>query len=234
MRRRVGKAGFTLLEVTLAVSLTLVLMVAMLTFYRQVTGVRAAVLKEIELVGAERAVMDLMTEEVRGAFVFRFLGQGMDGSADQMRFAAVTLPSPSVWLIQGMTETEEIPPERDLQIVGYRIRYSEDEYGDLVVDGLERTCQKTLTLRVAEETEEDEESEIQASLLTPHIKFLRLGYWDGSAWLESWSGGDLPQALEIVLVPTRCPRLSIRSNIPTRRFGGWCTYRRLLGARAAQ
>jgi len=199
VRQRTASRGFTLLEVVLAVSLTLVLMVAMLTFYRQAADVRAAVVEEAELIGAERAVMDLMTEQLRGAFVFQFLGQGMDGGLTQARFSTVTLPSRSVWLVQGITETEEIPPERDLEIVAYRVRYVEDEYGDMVAVGLERTCQKVLTPRVAEEAEEGEEGEIQATLLTPHLKFIRFQYWDGSAWLESWSGGDLPQAVEIVL-----------------------------------
>ncbi len=199
MRQRAPDRGFTLFEVVLAVSLTLVLMVAMLTFYRQVADVRAAVVEEAELIGAERAVMDLITRQLRGAFVFRFLGQGVEGTLEQVEFPTVTLPSGSVWLVQGVTETERIPPERDLQVVGYRVRYVEDEYGDLVVEGLEQTCQKVLTPRVAEEAEEGEEGEIQTALLTPHIKFIRLQYWDGSAWLDSWSGGDLPQAVEIVL-----------------------------------
>jgi len=191
--------GFTLFEVVLAVSLALVLMVAMLTFYRQAADVRAAVVEEAELIGAERAVMDLVTEQLRGAFVYRFLGQGLDGALTEARFPTVTLPSRSVWLVQGATETEPIPPERDLQIVGYRVRYVEDDYGDLVAVGLERTCQKVLTPRVAEEAEEGEQGEIEASLLTPRIRFIRFQYWDGSAWLAQWSGGDLPQAVEIVL-----------------------------------
>jgi len=197
--RRRPSRGFTLFEVVLAVSLTLVLMVAMLTFYRQAADVRAAVVEEAELISAERAAMDLMTEQLRGAFVFRFLGQGLDGSPTQVRFAAVTLPSRSTWLVQGVMEVEEIPPERDLEIVAYRVRYVEDEYGDMVAVGLERTCQKILTPRIAEEAEEGEDTEIQATLLTPRIKFVRFQFWDGSAWLESWSGGDLPQAVEIVL-----------------------------------
>ena len=194
MTHRRLKRAFTLFEVLLALSLALMLLVAMLTFYRQAVDVRAAVLKEVELVAAERAVMDMVTEELRGAFVFQFLGQGMDGSATEMRFASVTLPGGGVWLVQGVTETEGLPPERDLQIVGYRLRYSEDETGEPVVDGLERTCQKSLTPREAEEGDQ-----IQASLLTPLIRFIRFGFWDGSAWVEGWSGGDLPQAVEVVL-----------------------------------
>lgn len=199
MTRRAAKRGFTLFEVVLAVSLTLALLMAMLVFYRQAVDVRAAVVEETELIRAERAVMDLLTRQLRGAFVVRFLGQGLDGGAMHLRFPAVTLPSRSVWLVQGLTETEPIPPQRDLEIVAYRVRYVEDEYGDMVADGLERTCQKVLTPRVAEEAEEGQDGEIQATLLTPHIKFIRFQYWDGSAWLESWSGGDLPQAVEIVL-----------------------------------
>lgn len=194
MTRPAGKPAFTLLEVSLAVTLALVLLVAMLTFYKQTTDVRAAVIEEAELVGAERAVMDLLTQELQAAFVYEFLGQGLEGAVDRMNFTSLTVPGGGVWLSKKITEAAEVPPERDLVLVGYRLRVSEDESGRPRVDGLERTCQRTLTARQAEEGQE-----IEAILLTSRIRFLRLGYWDGSAWVASWSGGDLPQAVEIVL-----------------------------------
>lgn len=196
MTPRRGRSGFTLLEVVLAVSLALGLLVAMFGFYRHTTRVESAVTEEVERVGAVRAVMRLLTRELRSAFVVRFLGQGLDGAGDRIQLASLTLPSGAVWIEQGMTETSPLPPEHDVQIVGYRLRYVENEEGDLVVAGLERTCQRVLTLRVAEEGEEEE---IEVMLVTPHIAFLRLRYWDGSAWAEAWQGNDLPGAVEITL-----------------------------------
>jgi len=186
--------GFSLIEVVLAVTLTVGLLTTMFGFYRHATRVQTLVTTEVERVGAVRAVMQLVTRELRSAFVVRFFGQGLAGSSTSLRVASVTLPSGAVWVEQGISETSRVPPQRDVQMVGYRLRYVEDEEGELVVAGLERTCQTVLTAREA-----DEGQEIAVMLVTPHVRFLRLRYWDGSAWAESWSGDDLPQAVEIVL-----------------------------------
>ena len=191
---RAARPGFTLLEVVLAVTLALALMVAMLTFYKQVADVRVAVIEESELVGQERLVMDRLTQELRAGYVYPMIGLGLEGDLTQMRFATVTLPGGSAWIVQKATETDAMPPERDLQLLGYRLRIVEDEDGQPVIEGVERTCQKTLTARTT-----DEEEEIPSTLMAPSLKFIRLRYWDGGAWVDAWSSGDLPQAVEIVL-----------------------------------
>jgi len=194
MIRRRAQPGFTLLEVVLAVTLSLALMAAILTFYRQAAHVREAVLDEARLVAAERLVMSRVTEELRGALVYPFVGLGLDGGIDQMRFSSAVLPGPAAWVVTKMTDQAPPPPERDVQIVGYRLRIVEDEMGQPVIEGLERTCQRVLTARVTEEGQN-----IEATLLSDGIKFLRLRYWDGNAWVDSWGGGDLPGAVEIAL-----------------------------------
>jgi type II secretion system protein J len=188
------RPGFTLLEVVLAVTLTVGLLIGLFRFYGHATRVKAVVTAEVEQVSAVRAVMQLLTRELRSAHVVRTLGQGIDGGTGRIRVATATLPSGAVWIEQGMTETSPLPPQHDLQIVGYRLRYVETEEGDLIVAGLERTCQTLLTPR---ETEEGRQ--IDVDLLTPHVRFLRLRYWNGAAWTESWQANDLPAAVEIVL-----------------------------------
>ena len=189
-----ARPGFTLLEVVLAVGLTLGLVIGLFRFYDHATRVKSIVTAEVEQVSAVRSVMQLLTGELRSAHVVRFLGQGIDGGAGRIRMATAVLPSGAVWIEQGMTETSPLPPQHDVRIVGYRLRYVETEEGDLVVAGLERTCQTLLTAR---ETEEGRQ--IDVDLLTPHIRFLRLRYWDGTAWAESWQANDLPAAVEVVL-----------------------------------
>jgi len=189
-----ARGGFTLLEVMLAVTLALALMAAMLTFYKQAADVRAAVLGDARLIGAERRTMDRLTEELRSTLVYRFLGLGLEGGMSEMRFVTTTFPGGAMWVEQNVTDVAQLARESDIAIVGYRLRYSEDEMGEIVVDGLERTCQRRPTARISEEGDE-----IQATLLSPDIKFLRLRYWDGTTWAESCGGGTLPQAVEIVL-----------------------------------
>jgi len=222
MTPRRTRSGFTLLEVVLAVSLALGLLAAMFGFYRHTTRVESAVTEEVERVGAVRAVMRLLTRELRSAYVVRFLGQGLDGAGDRIQLASLTLPSGAVWIEQGVTETSPLPPQRDVQIVGYRLRYVENEEGDLVVAGLERTCQRVLTPREAEEQEE-----IAVMLVTPCIKFIRLRYWDGAAWAEVWQGNDLPRAVEIVLGHRPLPEDTEPEEYP------YETYRRVVAIPSA-
>ena len=192
MRRR-AQPGFTLLEIVLAVALALALVAAMLTFYQQAAQVRASLSQEVDKTAAERAVMGLLTSELRCARPCREIGMGMEGALDQLRMVTTCLPGATAWVVTTATETPP-PAERDIQIVGWRLRIVEDEDGQLVIVGIERTCQKNITARVAEEGKE-----IQTLLVTPRFKFIRFRYWDGNAWQESWSGGDLPGGVEIVL-----------------------------------
>lgn len=144
--------------------------------------------------------MERLTDELRGAMVCPFLQWDLQGHADQVRLVTATLPGPAVWAPPDITQTP-LPPEQDLQFVGYRLRVLKDDDGNVVTDdqgqpiivGLERTCQKQFSQTATEG------KEIAVAFLTPFVKFLYFRYWDGANWAESWSGNDLPLAVEITL-----------------------------------
>jgi hypothetical protein len=182
------------MEVVLAVTLALALVVAMFMFYKQVADIRANVASEVDLVAGERAVMDIATAELRAAAPRPPSGVGFQGGVDAVRFASTTLPGPGAWLVRSATDGRIGAGECGVQIIGYRLRVSEDADGQPVVEGVERTCQRLPTASTAEEGKE-----ITVGLLAPGLKFLRLRYWDGTVWLESWGRGELPAAVEIVL-----------------------------------
>ncbi len=194
------RAGFTLIEVMLALTLTIALMAAVLAFYQHVVDVRedfTGQLSAVQATAARRRVMDRITDELRGAIVFSFLNMGLSGGPTQMRFTTAVLPGRSVWVTEEDSLLGEPPaPQHDIRQVGYRLRMVEDEYGEEVVVGLERTVQEVLTAEVAEEGEQ-----IRAGLIAPQFKFVSFRYWDNQAgeWLESWEGGDLPLAVEVSL-----------------------------------
>lgn len=199
MRRRPRRSAMTLLEVVLAVSLALTVMLGVMQFHDQIVAIREGVIREAELIGAERRIMDRVTDELRSAMVYPFLGIGMEGQAEQMQFVTACLPGPAAWAVRGVLD-EPVPPEQDLQLVGYRLRIVEDEEtGEWVVVGLERTCQKVISAPVVADDEQAEPEEFTTALLTPRIKFLYVRYWDGAGWQPSWGGGDLPTAVEITL-----------------------------------
>jgi len=65
-----------------------------------------------------------------------------------------------------------------------------------VIEGLARTSQRILAAPAAEEG-----SEIDVALLTRHVKFLQLSYFDGekSQWTNEWNASGLPLAVEITM-----------------------------------
>ncbi|MFW6061437.1 MAG: PulJ/GspJ family protein [Planctomycetota bacterium] len=184
MKRR----AFTLLEVVLALSLTIALMVVVLGVYRELLRARDDLADSAEQLGAQRRVMQRMTATLRTA------SGSMNGQPERVEFVRTAVPGRMAWAVPSSTD-RPLPPEQDLRRVGYRLRRVEDEEtGDLVVVGLERTTQKLLTAELVEEGEQ-----IQTDLLTPHVKFLHLSYYDGGAGQTGWGGADLPQAVRITI-----------------------------------
>jgi hypothetical protein len=196
--RDAGRRGLTLVEALLAITLAAGLMLAVLIFYDHVVGTRdefTGQMTQVAITAARRAAMARMTDELRAAITYPFLQVGLSGQVGQMEFITTGVPGKVAWAVESISR-EPVEPEQDLRLVGYRIRYVENEDGDLVAEGLERTVQKVIAVRVAEEGEE-----IIGAVIAPEFKFLALRYWDNEAgeWLESWEGGDLPMAVEIVL-----------------------------------
>jgi type II secretory pathway pseudopilin PulG len=191
--------AFTLIEVLLAVGLTMGIVLTALAFYRQIISTREAFedrLRAAEVASARRAVMDRMTDELRSAIAHPFLQMGMVGDANGVQFIIAQLPGQDVWREPDMTD-EPPEPQQDLRIVGWRLRVSEDPYtGERYAEGIERTEQKLITAQTVEEG-----VEVQSTLIARGFGFLSLRYWDNEAgqWLTQWDGDDLPMAVRIVL-----------------------------------
>ncbi|NQU76414.1 MAG: hypothetical protein HQ546_08900 [Planctomycetes bacterium] len=190
---RLRRNAFTLVEVVLAVGLALGLMGAALGLYNHIASLRKNVLAELDRTAMCRSVMDRITDELRCAMIYPFLQAGLEGDAGRVRFISATLPGAAAWAVRSGRD-EPVPAEHDVEWIGYRLRIVEDEQGQERIDGLERTCQKLLTAMAAEEGKQ-----IRAELVAPSIRFLRLRFYDGTGWIESWTGGDLPMAVEITL-----------------------------------
>ncbi len=209
---RPGRQGFTLLEVILAISLTLALMAGVIGMYVYATRIRRMLSDDARRVAVQRRVMEQLTGELRSAIVHPFTRTGLSGGAQQVRLVTASLPSPAVWIESDATEPAATG-EQDMQLVGYRLAEEEDETGDWVVRGLERTVQKTLAAPTAEEGEE-----IRVHLLSADVKFLALRYYRDGEWLDSWGGGDLPLAVEIRLGAQPLPEDLAPADYPYETF----------------
>ncbi len=205
-------AGLTLVELILALALTVGLAGAVMGFYHQSTSLRESLLAQADFVAAQRSFMDQVTSELRGARRHRMTGITLEGGEMEMELVTTALPGPAVWVAPRITE-QPPPVEHDLRLVGYRLGYEEDEAGNVFVSGLERTEQRRITAPVVEEGEE-----ITVELLTDRIRFLRLRYWDGSAWITSFSGGDFPEAVEVTVGRRPLPEATTPEEYPYETF----------------
>ena len=185
--------AFTLLEVILAVTLVVGLLATVLAFYRNAAAAYDRIIAQARFVASERAIMDRMTNDLRTGLIYQLFQSGMQGQSDQLQLMTASLPGATVWVERSGTE-DPLPPEQDLQKVVYRLRVVEDEQGNPVIVGLERTCQKILSARVVEEGQN-----VAVVLLSDGIKFLNFRYYNGTEWLTSWGGSSLPQGVEITL-----------------------------------
>jgi hypothetical protein len=208
-----------LLEVVLALSITIGLLVVVLYFYQQAARLRDSTLGATAGLAAVRLCMDRLGTELRTAS-----GQpgSFSGGARELEFLHCELPEPPGGGA-GETSIGGLPAFR-LR----RIRYALPETDDPASGpGLMRT-ETTVTAAAPEPgvdsvaaeppdtndvwavestTAEAEGTRVTtafpaagaAALTLPEIRHLGFRYWDGTAWLDSWSGSSLPRGVEITL-----------------------------------
>lgn len=128
-------------------------------------------------------------------------------------------------------------PEHDVQMVTYRLNRYEDEDGAEQIGGVECTRLRAIAAQVSEERVEEsgrrrrtsrtgtsrsqpEDADtpgvatVRVKLLTEHVKFLNLRYWDGAAWVESWDQGELPPAVMIEMGAEPLPEDLLAEEYP--------------------
>ena len=193
MIRPADNTGFTLLEMVLAITLSISLLAGLMTLHHHATTVRNQLTAETEMIISERIIMDRMTNELRGTMLYPFLGFGLEGSDEKIQLMTATLPGPAAWAVRKSTD-DPIPPETDLMLVGYQLRSYENDDGETVVAGIERSSQKILASPTVREGQE-----VSTVLLTPHIRFLQFEYFDGEQWTNEWQERGLPMAVKIIM-----------------------------------
>jgi len=187
------RRGFTLLEVLLAVGLATILLGGLFAFYRHTNNARARLMEKMQQQSARQLVMQRITDELRAATV-GLSGLALNGGPESMRFVCTTVPGGAVWAVDDATGGAA-EPQFDLALVGYALRYEEDEQtGEPYIVGLERIEQRYVPTETT-----DEQLAQTVTLIDEGVRFIMLRYWSGDQWLEQWSGGDLPGAVEIVI-----------------------------------
>lgn len=228
--------AFTLLEVVLAIGLMVGLIGAALALHRHVQDVKGDLMADAEFTMTRWRVMDRLTAELQAALLEVRTAEpaavaaprgGLSGSAEQLDFFCARLPGTGAWLDR---RGAAWPPEHDVQQVEYRLRYSEGGDGQSRIDGLERASRHVAPAGAA--------AVDQVDLIAPGIRFFRVRYHMGDptdsagafagvtedGWVESWSGGDLPLAVELTLGRQERPG----DMEPTEYLAQYPTFRRVV------
>ncbi|MBI5722770.1 MAG: hypothetical protein HZA50_02345 [Planctomycetes bacterium] len=194
-RRCPARRAFTLMEVILAVAMSAALLTGVMSLQSSATDTRNSLMADAQRSAARRLVMDRLTTELAAAVVYPFINLGLEGQTDNVSFITACLPGQAAWAVRNITEAP-ISPEFDLQKLVYRPSTVTDDNGLARVVGIERTCQKIVAAKTAQEG-----VEIQVQFITSQFKFIRLRYWDDSSkqWMDSWNQRDLPLGVEVSL-----------------------------------
>ncbi len=195
--RAVRHAAFTLVEVVLAISLAIGILVIALGFYQQAASLRGQIIEASEQLSTIRLLMDRLTADLRAARSHDW--EGFNGDTVSLRFVKSEALLPSGW-----TRNE---PLSDLRLVSFGVTTGLDGT-NTVVTGLtrsERPALETRQPRAAATTAPLEPGStnnaaspaVAIEPLTDVVKFLRFRFWDGTAWLETWSDVVPPLGVEV-------------------------------------
>jgi type II secretory pathway component PulJ len=197
--------AFTLIEVILAISIGVGLLIAALLFYRQSADMRGAILTEADKLAAVRLVMDRMTSDLRSAQVMAGRLDGFSGGSNAVAFTRASVTATPSWPGR---------PASDLTRVEYVTLTAPGGTNPAAVVGLNRreeALEDRRPLRNAPQAEfvaalvtngflpSVETTNRYRDLLTDAIRQLRLRYWDGAGWNAGWTNPAPPQGVEITV-----------------------------------
>lgn len=193
--------AFTLLEVLLAIVISVGMFFVVLVFYRQTAEVRTMAVREADRISAIRLVMQRMTAELQTVQGHSTQGASFSGDSNSLEFVRTTLPDQGDWL---GGELGRMPaPRTDLLKVRYR-------GGGTNAAALYRGEEPLVTERNSEEalaTLEliDEQQGRMPPVLSHEIRFVRFRFREGKDWRDTCASNILPIAIEITLGNEKLP-----------------------------
>ena len=209
--QRPGSGAFTLLEILLAISIAVGLLMVVLYFYQQSANFRDQLLVETERVSSARLIMDRLTAELRSVPGRCYYTPALSGTSTMLQFIRTEVPSRSAW-VSGQ-RGRLTGPETDLRLVKYSAG------GDATnATGLIRTEEPMVT-KPASKTADgagatDGTSPPLPPPLTEVLHYLNFRYYDGAAWQSSWNSDQLPRGIEVSLAADLPPTNSVTGEPP--------------------
>lgn len=203
--RRRGRRGLTLLEVLISISIIVVMLGILLTFYWQTMKVRTAAVDSADRTQIARQVLDRIAHELRGCVGFdqvRFpVEHRLLGDRRRLSFLTTALPSDSAYVFRN--EFEDLPPARhDLTQVTYWLWVDPEDTqagGEPLVGGIIRTEKQTLNQFIVEE---EDPLQVRNDLWSYELGYLEFRYFDGVEWTTVWEaseGNSLPHMIMVTV-----------------------------------
>ena len=211
---RSASAAFTLIEVILAIGIAAGVLMVVLFFYGQSESLRTQLLQENARISAARLVMERLSRDLSAARWSQSYQQGLSGGADNLQFVRLSFPLPSAWT--NSTATGSLTPVSTLRLVSYSLGQGTNGSASGLVRSEQALSRQTgvvptnpdqalFTQSGAVLTNADQ-ALFNAGAPAPRggvtieqLQFLRFRYYDGTNWLEAWSGASLPAGIEVSL-----------------------------------
>jgi len=203
-----GEAGFTLLELTIAMAFVGLLAGGIVISISTCLNVWQHTQEAAEMNQEARAILELLSRDLRGAYrgVTRISGSlygtpaADEGPGDTLELSTESSAANRAALMPPEVQQEwgeqQRPPVTDYVQARWELREASDE-GPA---GLYRT---TMVVPVVESEMEDraQVTEMPRELISAHVTALRFDYFDGQDWWRGWDSfsvdNRLPQAVAV-------------------------------------
>ena len=220
-------AAFTILEVMLAIVIATGLLATAMYYYQQAARFRNDLLEETECIGSARLILDRLSTELRCSLYHPARSVGAKGGADWIEFLKSSVPSQASWRVQTESESPAYPEtgyrliryellkkpllsgsldnEANQQMVEQMTAQTARRSGDtsdvlaslMQGDAINRVERRLLTAKVS--TNDIVVVRIDPVRITDQLKYLKFRYLNGSAWVDTWPGPQLPLGVEVSL-----------------------------------
>jgi type II secretory pathway pseudopilin PulG len=194
-------SGFTLLEVVLAIAITIGMLGVVLYFYQQASHLRLEMLEQAESISAARLVMDRLTTELRSAGAHGIQERALSGSSNSITFISRIGPQFVSWRED---DSGGAAPQTDLVRIYYGLAGARglERWQEPLVPLLQQSepASGPFTITgedLADDPLDEEDANGDDPLLTEHIRHLQFRFWNGSAWQDRWSSWSLPKGIEV-------------------------------------
>ena len=200
-------AAFTLIEVVLAIAISVGIMFVALYFYSQCSNLRTQLIDEAERIGTMRLFLQKITSDLRSARAHDQFG--FTGASNSIEFVKSEVLPLSSWSVisnevqypSGLAQVsyQLVGAAEGTNVVSLGIARREQPLNPLFGSGIGAQAQDVMTNYVNRSVQAESNTTNVVGLLTDKIHTLQFRYWNGTGWTNAWDGIVPPSGVEITL-----------------------------------